>query len=135
MSKFTRETVTTREQNQTPVAQTSTRTVVNTEKSKSQYIAQMLYFTLGAMEVLLSFRFILKLTGASPASSFVQFIYSITNLFILPFEGIFRRAVTDGIETAAIIEPATLVAMVVYAVVVWGIVALLRMLSGEDQSE
>ena len=135
MSEFTKQTVVTKELNNVPVAQNSVKSITKTKLSNTQQIEQILYFALGALEVLLAFRFVLKLTGASPSSSFVQFIYNLSGVFILPFEGIFRRAVSQGIETASIIEPATLVALVVYAILVWGIIALIRMLSGEAQPE
>ncbi|MBP7700568.1 YggT family protein [Candidatus Woesebacteria bacterium] len=135
MSEVTRETITTKELNNRPVAQSSIKSTTKTNVSKSQQIEQILYFAFGALEVLLTFRFILKLTGASQISSFVQFIYNLSRIFILPFEGIFRRAVAEGIETNSIIEPSTLVALIVYPIFVWGIVSLVRMFSGESQTE
>ena len=135
MSEYSRETVTTKQQNNVPVAQSSVKSVVKIEQSKAQQINQVILFSLGALEVLLVFRFILKLTGASMASSFVQFIYNLTGVFILPFEGIFRRAVNQGIETSSIVEPATLVAIIVYAILAWGLISLVRMIFGESQSE
>ena len=54
-------------------------------------------------------------------------------IFILPFEGIFRRAFTQGVETTSVLEPATLVALLVYAVAAWGIVKFVRISSGEQQ--
>ena len=92
------------------------------------------YFFFGAAETLLAFRLILKLLGASPASGFVDFIYGVTGIFIAPFEGIFRTAVSQGIETRSVLEPATIVAIVVYTVVAWGIVELVRISSGEKQT-
>jgi hypothetical protein len=106
---------------------------VSENATGSQTLEYCIYFFLGVLEVLLAFRLILKVTGASLASSFVGLIYNVTGLFIMPFEGIFRRAVTQGIETTAVLEPATLVAMVVYAVLIWGIVALLRISTGKQQ--
>ncbi len=135
MPEITRETVTTKELNNTPVAQSSIKRVTKTKVEGIQQVEQIIYFSLGVLEVLLVFRFILKITGAGQGSSFVQFIYNASRLFILPFEGIFRRAVSEGIETSSVVEPSTLVAIVVYAVLVWGIVSLIRMLSGEAQTE
>ncbi|MBP7843148.1 YggT family protein [Candidatus Woesebacteria bacterium] len=135
MSEITKETVTTKELNNTPVAQSSIKRVTKTKVEGIQQVEQIIYFSLGVLEVLLVFRFILKITGAGQGSSFVQFIYNASRLFILPFEGIFRRAVSEGIETSSVVEPSTLVAIVVYAVLVWGIVSLIRMLSGEAQTE
>ncbi len=112
------------------------QTVSSQEKAEgSETVAYLIYFIFGIIEVLLAFRFVLKMTGANPRSGFVQFVYSITQLLILPFEGIFRRGVTQGVEVAAIFEPATLVAIVVYAVVAWGIMHLIAIMSGQPPQE
>jgi hypothetical protein len=65
----------------------------------------------------------------------VGLIYGITGIFILPFEGIFHRGYTQGVETTSVLEPSTLVAIIVYAVLAWGIVKLLRILSGQQQTD
>jgi YGGT family len=135
MTEITKETITT----QTPVARQTTLQQTGDsearEVSSSRTIEYVVYFFLGMIEILLAFRFMLKLTGASTASAFVRGIYSVTNIFIMPFEGIFRRAVNQGAETSSIFEPSTLVAMLVYAVIAWGIVKMVRILSGEHQPE
>ena len=46
----------------------------------------------------------------------------------MPFSGIFRSAVTTGIETKSFMEPATIIAMIVYAIVGWGIVKLIEIM-------
>lgn len=92
------------------------------------------YYLLGAVEILLAFRLVLKLMGASLSSGFVQMIYGLTGIFVLPFEGIFRKGFAQGIETTSVIEPATVVALIVYAVLAWGIVKLIRIFSGEEQT-
>lgn len=86
---------------------------------------RVVYYILGVIEVLLAFRLVFKLLGANPASSFVSGIYSISSIFLSPFIGIFRTASTRGVETQAILEPATIVGMIVYAVLAWGIVKLI----------
>ncbi len=85
------------------------------------------------LEILLASRLVLKLMGASLSSGFVNSIYDVTGIFISPFEGIFRRGFTEGIETTSVLEPSTLVAIIVYAVLAWGIVKLIRISSGEQQ--
>jgi len=101
--------------------------------TNSQTIEYLVYFLFGALEILLAFRLILKLAGASMASAFVGLIYGITGFFILPFEGIFRRGFAQGVETTSVLEPSTLVAIIVYALLAWGIVKLVRISSGEQQ--
>ncbi len=99
-----------------------------------QSVQYAIYFLFGLIDVLLVFRLILKIMGASTASSFVRFIYGVTWSFILPFEGIFRREVNQGIETSSVLEPSAIVAVVVYILLAWGIVQLLQIMSGREQS-
>jgi hypothetical protein len=106
---------------------------VKQQVSSTQTVERSIYFILGIIEVLLAFRLIFKLSGASLASSFVRTIYSLTALLVAPFEGIFHKAVAQGIETASVLEPSTLVALVVYAILAWGIVMLVRLLSREQE--
>ncbi len=112
-----------------------TKVVGVSEASSSQTTEYLVYFFFGVLEILLTFRLVLKMMGASSLSSFVRLIYGITGVFILPFEGIFRRWFAQGVETTSILEPSTLVAIVVYTILAWGIVRLVRIMSGEEQPE
>jgi hypothetical protein len=105
------------------------------EATNSQTTEYIIYFFFGALEILLAFRLVLKIMGASTISAFVRGIYGITGLFIMPFEGIFRRGFNEGLETTSVIEPSTIVAMLVYAIVAWGIVKLVHVLSREKQGD
>jgi hypothetical protein len=125
MAEIVRETVTTRDEGRP--------TNVEAEASGTQTAERLIYFLFGALEILLVFRLIFKLAGASHGSYFVGMIYSLSGIFIMPFYGIFRQAVAEGVETTAILEPATLVAILVYAVLAWGIVALVRILAGKKE--
>lgn len=130
MAEIVQESVTT--QNEGPKAAVTTETKrIATGSQTGEYL---IYFLFGALEILLAFRLVLKLMGASMASSFVKLIYGLTGIFILPFEGIFRRGFTPGLETTSVLEPSTLVAIIVYAVLAWGIVKLVRIISGERQT-
>jgi hypothetical protein len=110
-------------------------TPVKVAATNTQTAGRFIYYLLGALEILLGFRLIFKLAGASHGSAFVNFIYSLSGIFITPFLGIFRTATASGVETTAILEPATLVAIIVYAVLAWGLVALVRVLSGEREPD
>lgn len=93
---------------------------------------RIVYYILGLFEILLACRFVLRLLGANPGNAFVQIIYSITNVLLWPFSGIFRSAVNTGIETKSVMEPATIIAVIVYAIVGWGIVKLIQILKKSD---
>lgn len=120
MAEFVKETIVT-----APIAAPA-----KTEVTSSQTVEYLVYFFFGVLEILLAFRLILKLTGASITSAFVGLIYGVTGVFILPFEGIFRRWYAPGIETTSILEPSTLVAVIVYAALAWGIIRLIRIVRG-----
>ena len=133
MAEIIKETIATEGNTVAPVVNTTVKQVKR-EASGTQMASYVIYYLLGALEILLTFRFVFKLTGASMASPFVSFIYTLTSIFILPFEGIFRKGVAQGIETAAVFEPSTIVAIIVYAIIAWGLVKLVDMMSGEPQA-
>ena len=141
MTEIIKETVTTQNDDSQTVVTTPTAentnpvmaTQVKIAATNYQKIEYLIYFFFGILDILLAFRLVFKLTGAGTSSAFVSFIYGITGLFILPFEGIFRRGISPGIETTAILEPATIVAFFVYALAAWGVVKLVRIFSGEQQ--
>ena len=80
---------------------------------------------LGVIETLLGLRFLFMLLGANPRSGFTAFLYAITGIFIAPFSGIFNPVSTTGLATRSVFDPATIIAMAIYALVGWGIVKLL----------
>lgn len=89
---------------------------------------RIVYFLLGVFEALFAFRLIFKILGANPESTFVSLIYTITKVFLVPFSSIFRTASATGIETKSVLEPATIIAMIVYALIAYGIVKLIEIL-------
>jgi len=99
----------------------------------SQTIGYIIYLLLGLVEALLIFRLIFKITGANPNSGFVNLIYSLSQILIAPFAGIFPQATTQGVTTTAILEPGALVAIVVYAVLAWGLTKIFAILSRRQQ--
>ena len=70
-------------------------------------------------------RLLLKLLGANPSSGFVDFIYSVTNVLTAPFDNIFNVATVDSAQVKSVFEPSIIVAMVVYALIAYGLRKLL----------
>lgn len=95
-------------------------------------VNRLVYYIAGVIETLLVFRFTLKILGANPGSPFVSFIYSLSGIFTAPFRGIFHSAVTEGIETVSVFEPATLFAFLVYLVLAAGIVELVNIMTATE---
>lgn len=85
----------------------------------------IIYYILGVLEVLLGLRFLFMLLGANPRSGFTAFLYAVTGIFIAPFSGIFNPVSTTGLASRSVLDPATIIAMAIYALVGWGIVKLL----------
>lgn len=85
---------------------------------------QIVWYILGLMEVLLAFRFVLKLLGANPAAGFTSFIYGVTYIFATPFLTVFR---SSQIAEGSVLEWTTLLAMFVYWVLAIGIIKLFLM--------
>ncbi len=82
-------------------------------------------FIVGVIDVLIAGRFLLKLLGASAQSSFVNFIYGVSSPLVAPFHGIFPNTGSTG----NVFEPAALVAIAVFAVIGWGAVMLIRIVT------
>lgn len=81
---------------------------------------QIVWYILGIIEVLLAFRFVLKLLGANAAAGFTSFIYGITYIFAEPFLNVFRVTRVAG----STFEWTTLLAMLVYWIIAIGIIKL-----------
>src|SRR5262249_42047778 len=80
----------------------------------------ILYVLLDIVEGLLAIRLILRLLVANPGNSFVALMYNITAPLIAPFRSAFASTVSQG----AVIEWSTVLAMIVYALIVFAIVEL-----------
>lgn len=85
---------------------------------------QVVWYILGVVEILLAFRFILKLLGANPEAGFSSFIYGVTYVFATPFLTVFR---SSHIIQGSVFEWTTLLAAFVYWVIAFGIIELFMM--------
>jgi hypothetical protein len=95
----------------------------NQSRANTRYwIASVTYFVFGVLEAILLLRFFFRLLGANKANDFIAFLYSLSHVFVSPFNGIFN----DQALGNSVFEVSTLVAMMVYALLAWGIVALGR---------
>lgn len=84
---------------------------------------QIVWYILGILEVLLAFRFVLKLLAANPSAGFSNFIYKVTHIFAAPFLSVFRVSQVEG----NIFEWTTLLSMLVYWLIAFGIIKLFLM--------
>jgi uncharacterized protein YggT (Ycf19 family) len=78
---------------------------------------QLIWLLLGVLEALLALRILLKLMAANPGNAFAAFLYSITDIFLLPFVGLTVTPAAGGM----VLELSTFIAMLVYGLVGWGV--------------
>lgn len=86
---------------------------------------QIVWFVTGVIEALIVLRFVFKLLGASTASGFVSMIYSITSPLVAPFRNIFP---VTAVETS-VLEPASIVAFLIYLMIGAGMAQLIRIMT------
>ncbi|HEV2404434.1 MAG TPA: YggT family protein [Ktedonobacterales bacterium] len=84
---------------------------------------RIIYFILGIIETLLVIRLVLKLLAANPNAGFSNLIYGVTNPLVAPFQGVFP----DAGAHSGVLELAALLAIIVYALLAWGIVKLVEL--------
>jgi uncharacterized protein YggT (Ycf19 family) len=95
------------------------------EKKKSILRAsQVIWYILGLVEVLLIFRFVLKVLGANPQVGFTNLIYTITTPLAGPFNGILGTSITGS----SMFEWSTIIAAIVYLCIAWGLVYLMDLI-------
>ena len=100
--------------------------VTMTEEGRYNFrAAAVVGFIVGVVDILIAARFLGKLLGASAQSAFVNFIYTVSGPLVAPFQGIFG----NGGSKANSFETADLVAIAVYAVIGWGLVMLIRIVT------
>ncbi len=84
---------------------------------------QIAWYLLGLIEIILAFRFALKLLEANANAGFTKFIYGVSYIFAAPFLRVFNITEVSG----NIFEWTTLLAMFVYWVLFLGIIKLILM--------
>lgn len=99
------------------------RVIRNSDTSGASRAEQLIYLVLGVLEAILGLRVVLSLLGANASNGFANLIYSISYPFVSPFFGLFRYQFQAGVSR---LEIETIVAMIVYGLVAWGIVQFTR---------
>lgn len=110
----------------TQVRQQTRKVDTNIKVDSKSTVANVVWYVLGIIEILLGFRFVLKLFGANPESGFVDFVYVVSGVLTAPFDNIFGVTSAKSGEIQSVFEPSILVALAVYALIAWGIVKLIN---------
>lgn len=97
------------------------QTVSQSEVADSRIVAsRVVWYIAGFIITLLAIRIVLFLLGANQGTGFVDFIYAVSGIFAAPFAGIFPAPEYGKF----FFDTASVVAVVVYALVAWGIAKL-----------
>jgi hypothetical protein len=88
---------------------------------RRSWMVNSVSFLLGMLEMVLILRFFFRLLGTGQDKSVLLAPYNLSQVFVAPFHGIFHDQV---LGTHSIFELSTLIAMVVFALLGWGLVAL-----------
>ncbi len=117
----------------TVATSSGSRSQVHTEvRAPIEAVAsRVIWFVFGVIEVLLAIRFVLMLLGANAEAGFVRLIYGVTDIFMAPFAAIFS---TQRVAEATF-EWSALVAIAIYALIAWGLTALIGAVSPRDHAE
>lgn len=93
-------------------------------ETKALYrITRYVWYAFYVIEALLILRLVLKLLGANPDAGFTQLVYSASQVFVAPFQYVFSAPSAGG----SVLELSTVLALVVYWLIAWGIVKLIVM--------
>lgn len=104
----------------------------NLRRANTRYwITRVTYFLLGVLEILLLLRFFFRLLGANQDNGFILFLYNLSHVFVGAFNGIFND---QTLGRNGVFEVSTLIAMIIYALLAWGIVSLGRVLFAPNLS-
>ncbi len=94
----------------------------NASRANARYwVTTVTYFILAVLEVILALRLLFRLLGANRDNGFISFLYGLSHVFVGAFNGIFND---QAIGTTHVFETSTVIAMLVYALIAWGIVSL-----------
>lgn len=104
---------------------TETKSSRDSAEHRTNVVERVVWYIAGILLVLLGLRFILTLLGANTTNGFANFIYSSSHPFVTPFFSLFNyHHYTYGTSH---FEVYTLVAMLVYALIAWGIARLVTL--------
>lgn len=95
-------------------------------------VSYLVYFWLIVVEIILLMGFVLLLFGANPSAGFTQWVYRNLERVMAPFRGIFTpiQVGTTASDVPAIFETSVLFAMIVYGILALAMSALIGWLSG-----
>jgi YggT family protein len=99
-----------------------TKVVARDHAHPMTIVARIISFITSAILAILAVRFVFVLLGANPANGIANFVYNVSEPFVSPFFTLFNYEFVNG---TARFEGFTLVAMLIYALVGYGLARLM----------
>ncbi len=97
--------------------------VIKPENNTARRIVGVLF---AVVEIILGLRLVFTFLGANADNGFIKAVHTITQFFVGIFEGIFAR-ISINEASHAVFEPATLIAMILVALVGWVVLKLMAL--------
>ncbi|MEP7103308.1 MAG: hypothetical protein ABI721_01190 [Candidatus Dojkabacteria bacterium] len=91
-------------------------------------VNQVIFTLVTIINVLILFRFVLLLLGANQ-TGFVSFMISLTNFFVVPFQGIFPVTNVEG----GYLELASVMAILVWYLIAWIFAVVIGLFSSKTE--
>lgn len=105
-----------------PVSFVEASQETNLDRAKRRsWVVNSVSFLLGMLEMVLVLRFFFRLLAADQDKSLLLIPYNLSQVFVAPFQGIFRDQV---LGTHSVFELSTLIAMGVFILLAWGLISL-----------
>ena len=101
-----------------------TRSTVRYEPGGTAMVERLIVWIFGIVQLLIILRIILLLFAARDANPIVSFVYSITDLLVAPFRGIF--GINEIAAGATALDVAALVALIGWTILEFVILGLVR---------
>ena len=95
--------------------------VVDSHQYALARITQVTWIIIGMIEILIASRIVLKSMAANSTAGFAQFIYGTSGTFLAPFRGLVHTPQAG----ASVFEVSSVIGMIVYAMVGWGLIRLM----------
>jgi hypothetical protein len=90
----------------------------------------LIWWFTGIVEGLIGLRVVLRMMAANPGNPFANFIYTLSNVFLWPFQTLVNNPSSEGV----VLEVSSIVAMIVYLLLAWVFVELLWLILGRERA-
>lgn len=88
------------------------------------------WWATGIVEGLIGLRVVLRMMAANPGNPFADFIYTVSGVFLWPFQTLVNNPSSEGV----VLEISSIIAMIVYLLLAWVFVELLWLILGRERA-